>query len=113
MKKMPYDINLSLSTLHKLFWSKICAYSFQSEHGSRISNVRHAGDFGNIEANANGEANIDFSIETGRYLSTLFGENSLVDKSLVIHELEDVFTQPTGAAGSRLACGVLEKSWNN
>jgi len=81
-----------------------------TEHGSRISNVRHAGDFGNIEANANGEANIDFSIETGRYLSTLFGENSLVDKSLVIHELEDVFTQPTGAAGSRLACGVLEKS---
>ena len=79
-----------------------------SEHGSRISNVRHAGDFGNIEANANGEANIDFSIETGRYLSTLFGENSLVDKSLVIHELEDVFTQPTGAAGSRLACRPVE-----
>lgn len=83
--------------------------SFQSDHGSRTSNVRHAGDFGNIVANANGIANIDFHIKPGKYSSTLFGENSLIDRSLVIHELEDMFTQPTGGAGKRLACGVIEK----
>lgn len=83
--------------------------SFQTDHGSRTSNVRHAGDLGNIVANANGKAKIDFKIKPGKYSSTLFGENSLIDRSLVIHELEDVFTQPTGAAGKRLACGVIEK----
>ena len=82
---------------------------FQTQHGGRTSKIRHAGDFGNIEADANGVATFDFEV-VGSGGSTLFGDNVLTDRSLVIHELVDNFSQPTGAAGSRLACGVLVKS---
>ena len=82
---------------------------FQALHGSRTSTVRHAGDFGNILADANGVSDFDFEV-IGSGASNLFGDNTLIGRSLVIHELEDVFSQPTGAAGSRLACGILVKS---
>ena len=59
-------------------------------------------------ADKNGVAIFDFEIAGGGS-STLFGGNALTDRSLVIHELEDDFGQPTGNAGSRLACGVLVK----
>jgi len=80
-----------------------------TEHGSRTAKIRHAGDFGSIVADKNGVAIFDFEIAGGGS-STLFGENALTDRSLVIHEIEDDFGQPTGNAGSRLACGVLVKT---
>ena len=58
---------------------------------------------------ANGVATFDFEI-VGTGSSTLFGDNALTDRSLVIHALADDFGQPTGNAGGRLACGVLVKS---
>ena len=63
-------------------------------------------------AGANGVATLDFEIAASSS-STLFGENTLIGRSLVIHELEDDFGQPTGNAGSRLACGILVKTNGN
>ena len=85
---------------------------FQKQHGGRTSEIRHAGDFGSIVAGANGVATLDFEIAASSS-STLFGENTLIGRSLVIHELEDDFGQPTGNAGSRLACGILVKTNGN
>lgn len=80
-----------------------------TSHGSLTAKIRHAGDFGSIYADASGVATFDF--ETGSSgSSTLFGDNALYDKSVVIHASPDDFGQPTGNAGGRLACGVLLKS---
>ncbi|XP_014496964.1 superoxide dismutase [Cu-Zn], chloroplastic [Vigna radiata var. radiata] len=79
-------------------------------HGAPEDKIRHAGDLGNIVANADGVAEatiVDNQIP-------LFGPNSVVGRALVVHELEDdlgkggqELSLSTGNAGARLACGVV------
>ncbi|KAM3302980.1 superoxide dismutase [Capsicum chacoense] len=79
-------------------------------HGAPGDKIRHAGDLGNITANADGVAEatiIDNQIP-------LTGPNSVVGRALVVHELEDdlgkgghELSLTTGNAGGRLACGVV------
>jgi Cu-Zn family superoxide dismutase len=73
-------------------------------HASRESQKRHLGDLGNIEADSQGVAVFEF-IDS---VIKLQGKNSILEKSVIIHEKADDFiTQPTGGAGSRLSCGVI------
>ncbi|XP_019414177.1 PREDICTED: superoxide dismutase [Cu-Zn], chloroplastic [Lupinus angustifolius] len=79
-------------------------------HGAPEDEVRHAGDLGNIVANADGVAEatiVDNQVP-------LTGPNSVVGRALVVHELEDdlgkgghELSLTTGNAGGRLACGVV------
>ncbi|KAM0996680.1 hypothetical protein ACFX14_006747 [Malus domestica] len=79
----------------------------QLTHGAPEDEVRHAGDLGNIVANADGvsEATIvDNQIP-------LTGPNAVIGRALVVHELEDdlgkgghELSLSTGNAGGRLAC---------
>ncbi|CAM0150059.1 unnamed protein product [Urochloa decumbens] len=79
-------------------------------HGAPEDEVRHAGDLGNIVANAEGVAEatiVDSQIP-------LTGPNSVVGRAFVVHELEDdlgkgghELSLSTGNAGGRLACGVV------
>lgn len=73
-------------------------------HSMPSSEKRHVGDLGNIEADKDGNANLDY-IDT---MISLSGPNSIVGRGVIVHEKEDdLKTQPTGAAGARLACGVV------
>lgn len=72
-------------------------------HGKPSDDQRHAGDFGNIEANADGVAEVDF---TDSKIS-LSGENSILGRAIVVHADEDTFEQPSGEAGPRVAFGVI------
>lgn len=66
----------------------------------------HHGDIGNLVANAKGEAEIE--VETK--LWTIGGDpgTDVRGKAIVIHEkVDDFTTQPTGAAGGRIGCGVI------
>ncbi len=74
-----------------------------AEHGHREGEVRHAGDFGNIEANKDGVAKIDFVDK----VASINGEHSIVGHGVVVHADEDKFTQPSGDAGPRVAIGVV------
>lgn len=77
----------------------------QKPHGAPESEERHLGDLGNIEADEDGIAEFKFVDKK----ITLDGPDSIIGKALIIHEKEDDFkTQPTGAAGARVACGVIE-----
>lgn len=79
-------------------------------HGAPEDEVRHAGDLGNIVANAEGVAEttiVDSQIP-------LTGPNAVVGRAFVVHELEDdlgkgghELSLSTGNAGGRLACGVV------
>jgi Cu-Zn family superoxide dismutase len=85
-------------------------------HGAPTDSVRHAGDLGNVIADAGG---CKFTIKDMQI--PLSGANSIVGRAFVIHELEDdlgkgdnseIGTQgktssTTGNAGARLACGVV------
>jgi superoxide dismutase, Cu-Zn family len=74
------------------------------DHGSLTAPMRHAGDLGNLEADADGNASVTF-IDKGLKLS---GPHSIIGHSVIIHANEDDYTtQPTGNAGPRVACGVI------
>jgi Cu-Zn family superoxide dismutase len=74
-------------------------------HAARDAAARHAGDLGNLKADPYGLARVDF-IDTTLSLS---GPDSIIGKAVIIHEKADDFTtQPTGNAGARQACGVIE-----
>jgi Cu-Zn family superoxide dismutase len=72
-------------------------------HGGPSTAERHAGDLGNIEADASGKAHLDWKGKLD-----LSGPNSIIGKSVVVHEKEDdLKTDPAGNSGARIACGVI------
>lgn len=79
-------------------------------HGAPGDEVRHVGDLGNIEANADGYATTKFSDQ----LITLSGPFSIIGRGVVVHDgVDDLGTGgetdslTTGHAGGRAACGVI------
>ncbi|SDI49253.1 superoxide dismutase family protein [Alteribacillus bidgolensis] len=82
-----------------------------SDHGFDSEDGPHAGDLPNITTNENGQVSEEFTVEDVTFASGQ--ENSLLDEdatALVIHEeADDYESQPSGDAGDRLACGVIEE----
>lgn len=73
------------------------------QHGRPEATERHAGDFGNITADAQGNAKysrVDKAM-------TLEGPDSVIGRAIIIHANPDDFTQPVGNAGGRIATGVI------
>lgn len=65
----------------------------------------HAGDFGNMEVAADGIGTFKAFVSK----LTLTGEKyDVVGRAVILHEKEDDFGQPTGNAGGRIGCGVIE-----
>lgn len=76
-------------------------------HGGPDSSERHVGDLGNIVADKAGHAHY----ERVDKLVKLEGGESIIGKSVIVHAAEDDLKgQPTGNAGGRLACGVIEQA---
>lgn len=74
------------------------------QHAGPMDNMRHEGDLGNIVADENGNAHLDY-VDTKMELK---GKKSIIGKSIIVHQNEDdLKTQPTGNAGPRIACGVI------
>ncbi len=74
------------------------------KHGALTDDNRHVGDMGNIMANASGNAHLEFTDK----MMTLNGENSIINKGLIVHKnVDDLKTQPTGNAGPREGCGTI------
>ncbi len=74
------------------------------KHGAPNSKERHVGDLGNLLANEDGKAYYEM-IDTHISFS---GSHSIIGRAIIVHAGEDDLTsQPTGAAGARVACGVI------
>ena len=73
-------------------------------HGAPDDAERHAGDFGNIKADASGKATykrVDKMIK-------LNGAQSIIGRGVIVHaDPDDLKSQPSGNAGARVACGVI------
>lgn len=73
-------------------------------HGPRLAMQRHEGDMGNVTADEWGVARLDY-VDTHIKLS---GPDSIIGRGIILHAGEDdLKTQPTGAAGARIADGVI------
>ena len=65
---------------------------------------RHAGDFGNLRADATGRAHKVITLKN----VTLAGDmNPIVGHGVIVHAKRDDGGQPTGNAGARIAQGVI------
>ncbi len=79
---------------------------FGKPHGDPRSAERHAGDLPMLRANKAGRAKVDVEVDI---ITVTPGPASIIGRSLIVHADPDDFkTQPTGNAGARLACGVIQ-----
>jgi superoxide dismutase, Cu-Zn family len=76
-----------------------------NQHGAPDAADRHAGDLGNIEVGDDGSGHLEL---TSDRITVSPGANSVVGRAVILHEkADDLVSQPTGAAGGRIACGVI------
>ena len=75
------------------------------KHGSPSDDVHHVGDLGNLSAADDGHGMMMDQFFAGISLS---GPGGIIGRAVIIHSgADDMISQPTGAAGSRVACGVI------
>lgn len=75
-----------------------------SPHAGPTSAQRHVGDLGNINANADGVATYS-RVDT---VISFSGPAHILGRGMVVHQGEDdMSSQPSGAAGPRVGCGVI------
>lgn len=78
------------------------------QHGAPTATTRHGGDFGNITADASGNATLHLSVPTSDISLDDGAAGNVVGRGVIVHaDPDDFVTQPTGNAGKRLACGVV------
>lgn len=80
----------------------------QAQHGLLSKDgftAAHAGDLGNVTIDADGSGYYSEMLD-GLNLSE--GKYNITGKAVILHEKVDDFGQPTGNAGGRIGCGIIE-----
>lgn len=76
----------------------------ENPHGGPRASRHHVGDLGNIEADSQGR--VDAVLKADQLAFT--GLHNILNHSVVVHKnRDDLRSQPSGAAGARVACGVI------
>jgi superoxide dismutase, Cu-Zn family len=74
-------------------------------HAGPDAAARHEGDMGNVEADASGNAKLDY---VDHQISLTNDARSAIGRSVVVHaKPDDLKTQPSGDSGARIGCGVI------
>jgi Cu-Zn family superoxide dismutase len=77
-------------------------------HGKWGEKHFHLGDIGNLEIDDKGRGSLTLSTELWTIGTGL--SNDVVDHAIVVHIHKDDFaTQPDGAGGTRIGCGVIKR----
>jgi superoxide dismutase, Cu-Zn family len=77
-------------------------------HGHHQSGERHAGDLPALKAGKDGRARLEMEMDI---ITVTPGPASIIGRGLIVHaDPDDYKTQPTGNAGARLACAVIQRS---
>jgi Cu-Zn family superoxide dismutase len=80
---------------------------FGKPHAHAGTPERHAGDLPPLKAAKNGRAKVDVMLDV---ITVAPGPASIVGRGLIVHaDPDDYKTQPTGNAGARIACGVIQR----
>jgi superoxide dismutase, Cu-Zn family len=76
-----------------------------NRHAHYDSKVRHAGDMPNLKADSQGNAKYFWETDV---LIMSGASQGVLGRSVVVHrDPDDYVSQPTGASGPRIACGVI------
>ena len=79
---------------------------FGKPHAHHGSAERHAGDLPSLKANEEGRAKVEVDLDI---ITVTPGAASILGRGLIVHaDPDDYKTQPTGNAGARIACGVIQ-----
>jgi superoxide dismutase, Cu-Zn family len=77
-------------------------------HAAHTSAERHAGDLPMLKADGSGNASLSADLDI---ITVTPGPASVVGRGLIVHVAPDDFkTQPTGNAGARSACAVIQRA---
>jgi len=77
-------------------------------HGQHGNPERHGGDLQSLKSDGNGNANVTFDTDI---VTIEPGPTSIVGRGLIVHvQPDDYKTQPTGNAGARSACAVIQRA---
>lgn len=74
------------------------------DHGMPGAAMTHAGDLGNLKANAEGVAELKI---VSKNITLAGPKNAIIGRGVVIHAKLDDGGQPTGNAGARIGVGVI------
>jgi Cu-Zn family superoxide dismutase len=76
-----------------------------SPHGGPTGEVRHGGDLGNLQADADGNARSTVKVSG---ITIDGGPDRITGRAVVVHSgTDDLKSQPAGNSGARAACGVI------
>ena len=76
------------------------------DHGSPHASEHHAGDLGNMWVDDDGDGYHAIFMPELEISDDEFG---VIGRAIIVHEgADDLTSQPTGAAGGRIGCGVIE-----
>lgn len=79
------------------------------EHGPHEGKSHHAGDLGNLTADASGKGSLTLTVPDTK-LTVGPGPTSVVGRAVVVHGgPDDLKSQPAGNSGPRIACGVIDR----
>ena len=77
-------------------------------HAHPSTPERHAGDMLALKADDYGNATLSIELDV---ITVTEGPTGIIGRGLIVHaEPDDYRTQPTGNAGARVACGVIQKT---
>jgi len=76
-------------------------------HAHPSTPERHAGDMLALKADDHGNATLSVELDV---ISVSEGPAGIIGRGVIVHaQPDDYTTQPTGNAGARVACGVIQK----
>lgn len=77
------------------------------QHGKWGSTSFHSGDIGNVQLDAEGKGTL--TMETDLWSLGGDEQKNILNRAVIVHGgVDDYTTQPTGNAGSRIGCGVIQ-----
>jgi Cu-Zn family superoxide dismutase len=80
----------------------------EESHGTWGEGGFHSGDLGNIKTDKNGKGSLEVLDVFGRWSLDEKTTTSVLNKSIIVHAgMDDMTSQPSGAAGTRKGCGEI------
>ena len=74
------------------------------KHGLPDAQERHAGDLGNVQADNDGKAHYEITVNNVCVAGSM---NPILGRGVIVHGKPDDGGQPVGNAGPRIGCGVI------